>query len=97
MSRGEATRLFDDTVGYWRGWLAKCTYQGRWREIVHRSAMTLKLLTYAPTGALVAAPTHGRLGAGRTDALARRLTRADLVRTAAALIGLTGALTAALR
>jgi hypothetical protein len=49
------------------------------------------------TTALVAAPTHGRLGAGRTDALARRLTRADLVRTAAALVGLTGALAAVLR
>jgi GH15 family glucan-1,4-alpha-glucosidase len=59
VSRGEAIRLFDDTVGYWRGWLAKCTYQGRWREIVHRSAMSLKLMTYAPTGALVASPTVG--------------------------------------
>jgi GH15 family glucan-1,4-alpha-glucosidase len=59
ISRGEALALFDDTVSYWRSWLAKCTYQGRWREIVHRSAMSLKLLTYAPTGALVAAPTFG--------------------------------------
>ena len=59
ITRGEATALFDDTVRYWRRWLAKCTYQGRWREIVHRSAMSLKLLTYAPTGALVAAPTFG--------------------------------------
>ncbi|MGZ4531315.1 MAG: glycoside hydrolase family 15 protein [Mycobacteriaceae bacterium] len=58
-TRGEAVALFDDTVRYWRSWLAKCTYQGRWREIVHRSAMSLKLLTYAPTGALVAAPTFG--------------------------------------
>ncbi|MGH3331764.1 MAG: glycoside hydrolase family 15 protein, partial [Nocardioidaceae bacterium] len=59
LSRGEAIRLFDDTVRFWRSWLAKCTYQGRWREIVHRSAMSLKLMTYAPTGALVAAPTFG--------------------------------------
>ena len=59
VSQGEAIRLFDDTVRYWRGWLAKCTYQGRWREIVHRSAMSLKLMTYAPTGALVASPTVG--------------------------------------
>jgi GH15 family glucan-1,4-alpha-glucosidase len=59
ISMGEAIRLFDDTVNYWRSWLAKCTYQGRWREIVHRSAMSLKLMTYAPTGALVASPTLG--------------------------------------
>ncbi len=48
------------------------------------------------TTALVAAPTHGRLARGRTDALARRLTRADLVRTAGAVLGLAGALVAAL-
>jgi hypothetical protein len=48
------------------------------------------------TTALVAAPTHGRLGDGRTDALARRLTRADLVRSLAALVALAGALVAAL-
>lgn len=45
--------------------------------------------------ALVAAPTHGRLAAGRTDRLARRLTRADLVRAAGAVTGLVGALAAA--
>ncbi|MEU4425898.1 glycoside hydrolase family 15 protein [Actinoplanes sp. NPDC024001] len=53
----EALRLFDDTVDFWSRWLAGCTYDGRWREMVHRSAITLKLMTYAPTGALVAAPT----------------------------------------
>jgi GH15 family glucan-1,4-alpha-glucosidase len=52
-------RLFEQTVQYWRNWLARCTYQGRWREMVHRSAMSLKLMTYAPTGALVAATTTG--------------------------------------
>jgi GH15 family glucan-1,4-alpha-glucosidase len=48
---------FDATVAFWRGWLRNCRYSGRWREMVHRSALTLKLLTYAPTGAIVAAPT----------------------------------------
>jgi GH15 family glucan-1,4-alpha-glucosidase len=48
---------FEATVAFWRGWLAKSSYQGRWREMVHRSALTLKLLTYLPTGAIVAAPT----------------------------------------
>ena len=56
----DATRielLFDATVDYWRRWINKCTYTGRWREMVHRSALVLKLLTYEPTGAFVAAPT----------------------------------------
>ncbi len=59
MDRGEGAALFEETVRFWRGWLDKCTYQGRWREMVHRSAMSLKLMTYAPTGALVAATTAG--------------------------------------
>jgi GH15 family glucan-1,4-alpha-glucosidase len=50
---------FDETVRFWRGWLNRSTYTGRWREMVNRSAITLKLVTYAPTGALVAAPTAG--------------------------------------
>ena len=53
----EATAAFEQTVAYWRSWLAKSRYRGRWREMVHRSALMLKLLTYAPTGAIVAAPT----------------------------------------
>ncbi len=54
---GEAEELFRDTVAYWRRWLSHCTYQGRWREMVYRSALTLKLLSFEPTGAIVAAPT----------------------------------------
>ncbi|MEU6217537.1 glycoside hydrolase family 15 protein [Streptomyces sp. NPDC047022] len=56
-ARAEAERQFATTVAYWRHWLSASRYRGRWREMVHRSALTLKLLTYAPTGAIVAAPT----------------------------------------
>jgi GH15 family glucan-1,4-alpha-glucosidase len=55
----ELERLSDETAAFWKGWLARSTYTGRWRETVSRSAMTLKLLTYAPTGAPVAAATFG--------------------------------------
>lgn len=48
---------FKGTVQFWRNWLQQSTYTGRWREMVHRSALTLKLLTFEPTGAIVAAPT----------------------------------------
>ncbi|MBF2050231.1 MAG: glycoside hydrolase family 15 protein [Elainella sp. C42_A2020_010] len=53
----QAKALFKRTVDYWQRWLSQCTYKGRWREIVERSALVLKLLTYEPTGAIVAAPT----------------------------------------
>ncbi|PRP81420.1 hypothetical protein PROFUN_10950 [Planoprotostelium fungivorum] len=45
------------TVDYWRNWISMCKYTGRYMEAVHRSALTLKLLTYEPTGAVVAAAT----------------------------------------
>src|SRR5262249_5863694 len=54
---GEAPTLFEETVRFWRSWLSRCTYRGRWREAVHRSALALKLMTFEPTGAIVAAPT----------------------------------------
>ena len=53
----QAQQQFAATVAFWRRWLSTSRYRGRWREMVHRSALTLKLLTYAPTGAIVAAPT----------------------------------------
>ena len=54
---GEADRLFERTQDFWHGWLNQSRYTGRWREMVNRSALALKLLVYHPTGALVAAPT----------------------------------------
>ncbi|WP_328414207.1 glycoside hydrolase family 15 protein [Micromonospora sp. NBC_00389] len=56
---GEVRDLLVQTRDFWRRWLSRSRYTGRWRETVERSAMTLKLMTYAPTGALVAAPTAG--------------------------------------
>ena len=46
-----------DTQTYWYNWISKSKYKGRWREVVSRSLMILKLMTYEPTGAIIAAPT----------------------------------------
>jgi GH15 family glucan-1,4-alpha-glucosidase len=67
-SKAETQDVFEHTVNYWHRWLSKCTYAGRWREMVYRSALTLKLMTFEPTGAVVAAPTCSlpeSLGGGR--------------------------------
>ncbi|MCU1505173.1 MAG: hypothetical protein QOG18_1693 [Microbacteriaceae bacterium] len=59
MVPAEAQRLLESTAHFWQEWVGQSTYTGRWREQLERSAITLKLLTYAPTGGLVAAPTAG--------------------------------------
>src|SRR5215467_6356142 len=59
LEQAELQRLADDTARYWKAWLNQSTYTGRWREMVTRSAMSLKLMTYQPTGAPVAAATLG--------------------------------------
>lgn len=46
-----------DTQMFWYKWLSKSKYRGGWREVVLRSLLILKMLTYEPTGAIVAAPT----------------------------------------
>ena len=53
----EVERLQRETTDFWEHWLGRSTYTGRWREQLNRSAITLKLMTYAPSGGLVAAPT----------------------------------------
>src|SRR4051812_41268124 len=45
------------TIRFWKKWIAKSKYKGRWREMVHRSALLLKLLTHREHGSLIAAPT----------------------------------------
>jgi GH15 family glucan-1,4-alpha-glucosidase len=54
-----AQKTKEETIAFWRGWIGKSKYHGRWREIVNRSALALKLMTHHPSGSVVAAPTFG--------------------------------------
>ncbi|GGX85377.1 glucoamylase [Streptomyces minutiscleroticus] len=58
-SLGGVAEELEACRAFWLSWLRPCTYRGRWQDMVNRSAITLKLLTYAPTGAPVAAATMG--------------------------------------
>jgi GH15 family glucan-1,4-alpha-glucosidase len=53
----DVTEALEQTTEWWHQWVGRCGYQGPWREQVVRSLITLKALTYAPTGGIVAAPT----------------------------------------
>ncbi|WP_030482777.1 glycoside hydrolase family 15 protein [Nocardioides aequoreus] len=53
----DSDRLLQRTTDFWRTWIGRSSYRGRWRETVHRSALTLKLLTHEPSGAVIASPT----------------------------------------
>ena len=53
----DAEEAVEDTRLWWEQWVSRCTYEGEWRDAVVRSLVTLKALTYAPTGGIVAAPT----------------------------------------
>ncbi|MEV6005283.1 glycoside hydrolase family 15 protein [Streptomyces sp. NPDC051976] len=59
LRREDIQRAFDGCRAFWHGWLRTSRYRGRWHQAVNRSAITLKLLTYAPTGAPIAAATMG--------------------------------------
>lgn len=58
-SPGYVSDVFKETMNFWRGWVRQSTYRGRWREMVNRSALALKLMTSHRHGAIVAAPTFG--------------------------------------
>jgi GH15 family glucan-1,4-alpha-glucosidase len=67
-NRDYVSDSFKETMNYWLAWIARSRYRGRWREMVNRSALTLKLLTSQAHGSIVAAPTFSlpeRLGGER--------------------------------
>lgn len=54
-----AEQSLHETINYWKEWVAQSTYRGRWVEMIHRSALVLKLMTSQQYGSIVAAPTFG--------------------------------------
>lgn len=54
---GHPQEFLEETEEHWRNWASRCNYSGQWREAVVRSLITLKALTFHPTGGIVAAPT----------------------------------------
>ncbi|WP_330324214.1 glycoside hydrolase family 15 protein [Streptomyces pseudovenezuelae] len=68
VTQADVVELFERTRDFWHTWVRRSRYRGRWQDMVNRAAITLKLLTYAPTGAPVAAATMGlpeQIGGGR--------------------------------
>jgi GH15 family glucan-1,4-alpha-glucosidase len=64
----DAEQALTETESWWQEWSGRCTYEGQWRDAMRRSLITLKALTYKPTGGLIAAPTTSlpeRLGGVR--------------------------------
>ena len=59
INEDNVNRHFEETAHYWRTWVSHSNYTGRWREMVNRSALILKLMTSAQYGSLIAAPTFG--------------------------------------
>ncbi len=89
---------FDETVDYWRTWVGKSTYKGRWREVVNRSALVLKLLSSQRYGSTIAAATFGlpeTLGGSRNwDYRYSWLRDSSFVLYALVRLGLSGEVTA---
>ena len=59
VDRQHVARAFKQTVNFWRHWIGQSTYEGRWQDEIHRSALVLKLLQSRRTGGILAAPTFG--------------------------------------